>query len=47
MLGVWAHIGTIAIISKSGVINGPPADNEYAVDPTGVETIIPSPLNEV
>ena len=34
----------IIIESTSGVTIGPPADNEYAVDPVGVETITPSAL---
>ena len=35
-------IGTNTMPFKVGCNNGPPADNEYAVDPVGVETIKPS-----
>ena len=34
--------GVTPITFKFGVIIGPPADNEYAVDPVGVLNIIPS-----
>ena len=38
----WGHIAVVIRPSKSGVKTAPPADNEYAVDPFGVEIIIPS-----
>ena len=36
------HIGVSTIALSDGCTIGPPADNEYAVDPVGVETINPS-----
>ena len=36
------HIGVNSIDDTKGCTIGPPADNEYAVDPVGVETINPS-----
>ena len=39
---VCAQIGTITNASISGLITGPPALKQYAVEPVGVETIIPS-----
>ena len=33
----WGEIGVKIIESTSGVTIGPPADNEYAVDPNGDE----------
>lgn len=37
------HIGAIDIDATSFYIIGPPADKKYAVEPVGVDTIIPSP----
>lgn len=36
------QIGVRTSALNEGCTMGPPADNEYAVDPVGVETIIPS-----
>lgn len=36
------HIGVSTRALKEGCTMGPPADNEYAVDPVGVDTIRPS-----
>ena len=41
---VWGETGVIIMQSTDGEIIGPPADNEYAVDPIGVEIIKPSQL---
>ena len=38
------HTGVISIPSTLGLIIGPPADSEYAVDPVGVEIRSPSAL---
>lgn len=37
------ELGVRIIAFISGITIGPPADNEYAVEPVGVATIIPSP----
>jgi len=39
---LWGQMGVTVIVSMVGVIIGPPADNEYAVEPVGVLKIIPS-----
>lgn len=36
------HIGVSTRALKEGCTIGPPADNEYAVEPVGVDTIRPS-----
>src|SRR6266568_8147016 len=41
------QIGVITKTPDSGSRIGPPADNEYAVEPVGVATIRPSALNSV
>ena len=41
---VWGQIGVIIISGRFGATMGPPADNEYAVEPVGEEIIIPSAL---
>ena len=41
------HIGVTTKHELSGLRTGPPAAIEYAVEPVGVETIIPSALLEV
>src|SRR5207245_6157806 len=41
------QIGVITKTPDSGSRIGPPADNEYAVEPVGVATIKPSALNSV
>ena len=41
------QIGVMTKTPDSGARIGPPADNEYAVDPVGVATIRPSALNSV
>ncbi len=39
---VCGQIGTITKASKDGTRTGQPADNPYAVEPVGVDIIIPS-----
>ncbi len=41
----WAEIGTRRSASTSGHTMGPPAENEYAVDPVGVARMTPSQPN--
>ena len=41
---VWAQIGVTTIASTPGTTIGPPALSEYAVDPVGDATTIPSAL---
>ena len=41
------HIGVTTKHDLSGLRTGPPAAIDYAVEPVGVETIIPSALLEV
>ena len=41
---VCGQIGTIVIASSDGCKTGPPADNPYAVEPVGVDTIKPSAI---
>ncbi len=36
------HMGVSTSALSDGWTMGPPADSEYAVDPVGVDTIIPS-----
>ena len=36
------HIGVSIIIFESGLATGPPADKLYAVEPVGVDKIMPS-----
>ena len=43
-VNVCAAVGVIISESTLGVTIGPPADNEYAVDPVGVATTNPSDL---
>src|SRR4051812_16846728 len=38
------HTGVTTNASTAGINIGPPAANEYAVDPVGVDTITPSAL---
>ncbi len=38
----WGHMGVKTITPLVGVIIGPPAERLYAVEPVGVEIIIPS-----
>ena len=43
---VCGHIGVISNTFRVGNNTGPPADNEYAVEPVGVEKITPSAIND-
>ncbi len=38
----WALIGATSRASTPGHMTGPPTENAYAVDPVGVEQIMPS-----
>ena len=40
-----ALLGTTMMASKSGHTTGPPAENAYAVEPVGLDTITPSHPN--
>src|SRR5690606_26978436 len=42
----WAEIGTRMSASTSGQTMGPPAENEYAVEPVGVARMTPSQPKE-
>src|SRR5690349_20885042 len=39
---VWGQMAVTTIASTPGTTMGPPADIEYAVDPVGVDTMMPS-----
>lgn len=43
-VNICGQIGVIQSASTFGKMIGPPADNEYAVEPVGVETMRPSAL---
>lgn len=42
-----AHTGVTRIAGTDGYTIEPPAEREYAVDPLGLEKIIPSPCSVV